>query len=69
MEIVVLTAAGISDCGSLQDALLARGTRDHLVYYVFDLLQLNGKERLVALLATANMPQIRHSDHVVLAVL
>jgi bifunctional non-homologous end joining protein LigD len=73
-EVVALTPAGISDFGSLQEALSSH-KRDHLVYYVFDLLHLAGRDlrreplrerkaRLADLLATVSMPRIRLSEHI-----
>ncbi len=75
-EIVVLTASGISDFGSLQDALSTNHQRDRLMYYVFDLLHLGGadlrvetlrdrKAKLAELLATVKMPRVRYSDYLV----
>ena len=73
-EVVALTSAGISDFGSLQEALSSqRG--DQLVYYVFDLLHLGSKDlrreplrerkaKLADLLATDSMPRIRLSEHI-----
>jgi bifunctional non-homologous end joining protein LigD len=75
-EIVALTAEGISDFGSLQEALSSQGKlRDELVYYIFDLLQVGDKDlrkvplrdrkaRLLELLGKANMPRVRFSQHV-----
>jgi ATP-dependent DNA ligase len=73
-EVVALTPAGVSDFGGLQEALSSH-KRDHLVYYVFDLLHLAGKDlrreplrerkaKLAELLATVSMPRIRLSEHI-----
>jgi bifunctional non-homologous end joining protein LigD len=73
-EIVVETDGGISDFSALQDAL-KRGKTDRFVYYVFDLLHLDGadlaaqpqverKAALAALLAgTDRDGTLRYSDH------
>jgi bifunctional non-homologous end joining protein LigD len=75
-EIVALTAAGVSDFGGLQQALSSTGAqRDGLVYFVFDLLWLGGKDlrgeplrdrkaMLLDLLGKAAMTHVRFSDHV-----
>jgi len=73
-EIVSLQASGRSDFQSLQNAL-SEGRSGSLVYYVFDLLFLDGvdlgplpllerKRVLAKLLEKAGLPQIRLSDHV-----
>ena len=81
-ELVVLDSRGASDFRRLQDALAARSGRQQavpLVYYVFDLLYLDGmdlraaglvlrKALLKQALARANTPgvsTIRLSDHII----
>ena len=75
-EIVALTSAGVSDFGGLQDALSNHGMpRDHLVYFVFDLLYLGGedlrrqplrerKALLADLFSSAALSRVRLSEHV-----
>src|SRR6185295_16402147 len=73
-EIVVLGEKGQSDFQALQNALHARENAP-LVYFVFDLLFLNGhdlrgqplvkrKELLQALLKRSRHERIRYSDHI-----
>jgi bifunctional non-homologous end joining protein LigD len=73
-ELVVLDAQGRSSFHSLQNSL--RGDSRELVYFVFDLLHLDGwdlraaslearKARLAELLAGTNIPRLRFGDHVV----
>ncbi|KHD89016.1 MAG: hypothetical protein OM95_06050 [Bdellovibrio sp. ArHS] len=72
-EIVVLDKEGRSDFQRLQNSLKSHDVND-LIFYVFDLLFLQGedlrerplierKELLKALLADLNQPLIRYSDH------
>jgi bifunctional non-homologous end joining protein LigD len=74
-EIVSLQPDGRSDFQSLQNAL-SEARSGSLVYYVFDLLFLDGRDltsqpllarkaELATLLGTAKLKQIRLSDHVV----
>jgi bifunctional non-homologous end joining protein LigD len=74
-EVVTLTKEGISDFGALKDAL-GRKDEKNLLYYVFDLLHLDGidlrgssllrrKELLRGLLEKAPSPRLRYTDHVV----
>ncbi|HET7306393.1 MAG TPA: DNA ligase D [Gammaproteobacteria bacterium] len=73
-ELVALDAAGVSRFGALQEALSEQRT-DALVYFVFDLLYLDGydlkkvalldRKRVLAELLGANPPGlIRYTDHV-----
>jgi bifunctional non-homologous end joining protein LigD len=72
-EIVALDPAGISDFSSLQEALSSHKP-DALVYFVFDLLHLDGgnltglpllerKVLLKRLLASVAAPHVKYSDH------
>ncbi|WP_254508468.1 DNA ligase D [Anatilimnocola floriformis] len=72
-EVVALDENGVSNFQALQNSLQGIESRP-LVYYVFDLLQINGedlrklplierKSRLKKLLADANRGRIRYSDH------
>jgi bifunctional non-homologous end joining protein LigD len=75
-EVVVLDDSGVSDFGALQDAL-SRKDASRLVYYVFDLLHLDGvdltrlplverKQRLEGIIKSKGVADgsIRYSDHV-----
>jgi bifunctional non-homologous end joining protein LigD len=72
-EIVVLDESGVSSFGGLQEAL-SQGRPDRLVYYVFDLLHLDGrdlqdvplvdrKEALRDLLSHFDPDRVRYSEH------
>ena len=72
-EVVALADAGVSSFAELQAALSA-GRREHLVYYAFDLMHLDGedlrsepllarKDRLAALLDGVDTPALRFSEH------
>jgi bifunctional non-homologous end joining protein LigD len=73
-EAVVLDDAGRSDFQALQASL--KGGRANLIYYAFDVLELNGedlaalpqikrKERLEKLIGTSATGTIRYSSHIV----
>src|SRR5207237_1524 len=73
-ELVALLPTGISSFQALQNAGKL-GSDARLVYYVFDLLYLDGydlrrlpleerKQRLRELLAETNLPAIQYSDHI-----
>ena len=77
-EVVVLLEDGRASFQALQNALGGAGvkTRSHIVYLVFDLLELDGesqlstpleerKARLQALVARGGTGRIRYADHVV----
>ena len=73
-EIVALLPSGVSSFQALQNAMRSAESQPQLVYYVFDLLYLDGydlrgaalqdrKKLLADLLADANLAQIRLSEH------
>jgi bifunctional non-homologous end joining protein LigD len=72
-EVVSLDASGVSSFSALQEAI-AEGKTSRLVFYLFDLLHLDGKDvsrlpleerkaALAALLADTDQSTIRFSDH------
>jgi bifunctional non-homologous end joining protein LigD len=75
-EVVMLLPDGRSSFQALQNAASGKAARNALVYFVFDLLRLNGealghlsleerKARLHALVGARNTGRIRYADHVV----
>jgi bifunctional non-homologous end joining protein LigD len=72
-EVVAVNGKGVSDFGALQDALSTSGATGYLLYYVFDLLYLDGYdlrrcalEDRKAMLATRLIgapSRIHYSDH------
>ena len=75
-EVVMLLPDGRSSFQALQNAGSGKAARDALVYFVFDLLRLDGealgqlsleerKARLRALVGTRKTGRIRYADHVV----
>ena len=75
-EVVMLLPDGRSSFQALQNASSGKASRDALVYFVFDLLRLDGqaleqlsledrKARLRALVGTRKTGRIRYADHVI----
>jgi bifunctional non-homologous end joining protein LigD len=75
-EVVMLLPDGRSSFQALQNAASGKASRDALVYFVFDLLRLDGealgqlsleerKARLRALVGTRKTGRIRYADHFV----
>jgi bifunctional non-homologous end joining protein LigD len=75
-EVVMLLPDGRTSFQALQNASSGEAGRDSLVYFVFDLLRLEGerlerlpleerKERLRAFVDARKTPRIRYADHVV----
>ena len=75
-EVVMLLPDGRTSFQALQNASSGKGSRDTLIYFVFDLLRLDGehverlpleerKARLRTLIAGRKTGRIRYTDHVV----